>query len=274
MPKPRHGKHPMITHSFQFSSAAKLYVKHLASIKEIRDSKSKDAKNLYAKYVKIVKEMRAETYRNIDEFGKILLELLCEKEGLAHKETASVGQFAGGKIHYLWIEKTKDKEKIRRVREVPMVSFALPIPNKVQDNNDASWETYWGAFDIVGADRIKVWVVYDFGFKTPNLETTNLRVSKKQGLWYFSRGGIRIVLDLDTAEIRQPRWVGSRKSQIASWRCIYSSETPVVVSKIMGVSFLLPFARYFSPCANTTALGLGSARFRILSITQYLNLST
>ena len=151
----------MITHSFQFSSAAKLYVKHLASIKEIRDSKSKDAKNLYAKYVKIVKEMRAETYRNIAEFGRILLELLGEKEGLAHKETAPVGQFAGGKIHYLWIEKTKDKEKKRRVREVPMVSFALPIPNKVQDNNDATWETYWGAFDMIGADRIKVWVVYD-----------------------------------------------------------------------------------------------------------------
>ena len=151
----------MITDSFQFSSAAKLYVKHLESIKEIRDSKSKDAKDLYAKYEKIVKEMRAETYRNIAEFGKILLELLCEKEGLAHKETAPVGQFAGGKIHYLWIEKVKDKEKKRKVREVGMVSFALPIPNKVKDNNDASWETYWGAFDIVGADRIKVWVGYE-----------------------------------------------------------------------------------------------------------------
>lgn len=134
----------MITHSFQFSSAAQLYVKHLESIKEIRDSKSKDAKDLYAKYVRIVKEIRAETYRNIDEFGKILLEVLREKEGLAHKETAPVGQYAGGKIHYLWIEKTKEKEKKRKVREVGMVFFALPIPNKVTENNDASWETYWG----------------------------------------------------------------------------------------------------------------------------------
>ena len=94
----------MSTYRFQFTSAAQLYVKHLEVIREIRDSKSKDAKHLYAKHLKIVEEMRAETYRNIAEFGNVLLKLLCEKEGLAHKETNPVGSFAGGKIHYLWIE--------------------------------------------------------------------------------------------------------------------------------------------------------------------------
>jgi len=151
----------MSNYQFRISSAAQLYVKHLEVIREIRDSKSKDAKHLYAKHLKIVEEMRAETYRNIAEFGNVLLKLLCGKEGLAHKETTPVGSYAGGKIHYLWIEAASDKEKKRKVREVGMVSFALPIPNKVKNSNDATWETYWGVFDIVRTHRFKVWVNYE-----------------------------------------------------------------------------------------------------------------
>ena len=128
----------MSTYQFQFSSASELYVKHLA----------------------VIREMRAETYRNIAEFGNVLLKLLSGKEGLAHKETNPVGSFAGGKIHYLWIETDPEKQKKRKVLEVGMVSFAFPIPNKVEDSNDATWETYWGAFDIVRTHRFKVWVGY------------------------------------------------------------------------------------------------------------------
>ena len=133
----------MSTYQFQFSSAAQLFAKHLEVIREIRDARSKDAKHLYTKHLKIVEEMRAETYRNIAEFGNVLLKLLCEKDGVAHKETNPVGSYAGGKIHYLWIEADPEKEKKRKLHEVGEVLFALPIPNKVEDTNDAAWETYW-----------------------------------------------------------------------------------------------------------------------------------
>jgi hypothetical protein len=137
----------MSTYQFQFSSASELYVKHLA----------------------VIREMRAETYRNIAEFGNVLLKLLSGKEGLAHKETNPAGSFAGGKIHYLWIETDPEKQKKRKVLEVGMVSFAFPIPNKVEDSNDATWETYWAHLIL------SVRIVLKFGsdIKVPIYEQNN-----------------------------------------------------------------------------------------------------
>ena len=79
-------------------------------------------------------------------------------------------------------------------------------------------------------------------------KTTNLSTSKKQGLWYFRRGGIRIILEL-WIPLKSDNPVGSAAEGLKSLvGAVYTAqETPVVVSKIMGVSSLSPFSPILLP---------------------------
>jgi hypothetical protein len=76
-------------------------------------------------------------------------------------KTSSQGAYGGGKIHYLWIEPATVEELTRKVCEVGMVIFGLPIPYKVPIENDVNWQSYWCAFDVLALNSLKVWIGYD-----------------------------------------------------------------------------------------------------------------
>lgn len=127
----------MNTIPFQFSEAARLYVKN----------------------IDVMREMREETFRSISEFRDKLLKRLPIELGNEHlcvKKTASGGAYIGCGIHYLWIGHDEREEWDRKVG---MISFVFPIPNKVISEEQIQSE--FGVFDIVAANRIKVWVSYN-----------------------------------------------------------------------------------------------------------------
>jgi hypothetical protein len=116
-----------------------------------------EAARLYVKNIDVMREMREETFRCIAEFGdKLLKHLPSElgKEHLCKKKTFSQGTYAGCEIYYLWIG---HDEKEEWDRKVGMISFVLPIPNKVISEEQIQYE--FSVFDIVAANRIKVWVL-------------------------------------------------------------------------------------------------------------------
>jgi len=126
----------MSTKPFQFSEAARIYVKNLD----------------------VVREMREETFRNIAEFGDKLLQHLpieLGKEHLCHKKTVTQGTYAGGDIHYLWIGRD---EKEEWKRKIGLAYLVFPIPGKVISEEQLST---FGIFDIVGNNRIRVMVVFE-----------------------------------------------------------------------------------------------------------------
>ncbi len=147
----------MSTKPFQFSEAARLYVKNLDVMREMREAK----------------------FLSISEFkDKLLLRLPIElgKEHLCQKKTVTQGAYAGCDIYYLWIGQDGKKEWERRVG---MISFIFPIPGKVISEEQA--QSQFGVFEIVASHRMKVWVYCEGSTADVQKRTMDLALDEKLG---------------------------------------------------------------------------------------------